>query len=72
MTKFEFTTSLPYFIDHPIHGKGELEAYTTEDGFCAAHYRHSNGSTSYGGGKQSWQELYLELRAYLKERGHCD
>jgi len=72
MTKYEFLTSLPYFIDHPVHGRGELEAYTTNDGFCAAQYRHANGLTSYGGGKRSWKELYADLRAFLRERGHCE
>lgn len=72
MTRHEFLTSLPYFIDHPVDGRGELEAYATEDGYCAAQYRHANGTTSFGGGNRSWQELYDDLRSFLRERGHCD
>jgi len=71
MTKYEFITSLPYFIEHPAHGEGELEAYATEDGQFVAQYRHPSKATSYGTIKGSWQELYNDLRPFLKGNGHC-
>jgi len=71
MTKSEFISSLPYFIEHPAHGAGELEAYATPNGEYVAQYRHANNTTSYGTVKGSWKALYDDLRPYLEQQGHC-
>lgn len=72
MTKYDILCSLPYYIEHPSHGQGELEAYTTSDGYCAVQYRHADGGTSYGTWARTWKAVYADLRPYLKEQGHVE
>ena len=71
MTKREFLGALPDFIEHKVHGYGELEI-VSDDEIKTACYRHKSNLASGGNSGNSWEEVFLKISRFLKDIGYYD
>ncbi|SFO75093.1 hypothetical protein SAMN05428949_6471 [Chitinophaga sp. YR627] len=69
MTKSEFLLRVPDIINDSEHGYGELEIVSNTKGAKGVCYRHKDNLASGGNYAASWDQLYIKIMEYLKNRG---
>lgn len=69
MTKTEFLSKTPWFINHDTHGYAERELKVSSDKIYVF-YKHANNLSSFTTSGDSYQSIYNKLSKGLIESGY--